>query len=208
MRASEADLIAEAEERRQALQGRDVFVGKPSGAIGHPAGVEAVHLADHAVGREAVDDRDEIGDGGLAVFGKDRELEVAFGLDPPSPQGFPVLQHAEVRVGAPALGRLPLRGPSVFRDRRFRLLAFPSESPPLVDGMKRVHERYRARERNPRGEGALAKALEKRGLRPSFQSDLCEPARQLRKLCLDHGANDNAGARAGQIAAPGPKYES
>ena len=103
-----------------------------------------------------------------------------------------VLQHSKPRARAPALGGLPFGAAAVFGQRRLRLLALPAESPPLMDGMKRVDEHDRARERQPRGDDALAEALDENGFRPSFEADLGEPARQFDNLRLCHGSNHSA----------------
>ena len=55
-----------------------------------------------------------------------------------------------------------------------------------MNGVERVDEHDGARKRQSCGEGALAKAVEKRSLGPPFQSDFGEPARQLRELFVDH----------------------
>jgi hypothetical protein len=63
-------LNRKAKEERKALKRRDFGVGKAALPIGHPARVEAVHLADRPIGGEAVNGRHKLGDAHSHSAGK------------------------------------------------------------------------------------------------------------------------------------------
>jgi len=55
-------LDREAKKGRKPCERRNTGIGKTACPVGHPARIEAVHLADHAFGGEAVDGRHKLGD--------------------------------------------------------------------------------------------------------------------------------------------------
>ena len=80
-------LDRKAEEGRKALERRDVGVGKTALPVGHPARVEAVHLADRPIfGGEAVNGRYKAVDRRLSHNAGRRELVFRFGRDAPAHQ--------------------------------------------------------------------------------------------------------------------------
>jgi hypothetical protein len=79
-------LDRKAEEGRKALERRDVGVGKTTLLVGHPARVEAVHLADRPIGGEAGNGRHKLGDRRLPQCRKEWELAFRFGRDAPAHQ--------------------------------------------------------------------------------------------------------------------------
>ena len=178
----------EPKEGREPLQRPDLLVGEALRPIGHPRGIDAVHLADRAVFGEAVDDRHEVGDRGLAHLGEHRKFEVALGGDAPPQHRFPLVSMRKNGLVRQRSAASPFAGSSVFGQRRFRLVALPAERPPLVNGMKRVDEQDHPRERQPGGGGAAAEALEQRGLHLALEARLGEPGRKLGDLGFGHGA--------------------
>ena len=106
-------LDRERKRRDHARERGNMGVGEAAGVRGHPRGVDAIHLADRAFGREAVDHGDVVGHARCPVVPQDRKL------------GFALRGHAAPQQALPGLqtcGRTDLRAsvrpPRAARRRR------------------------------------------------------------------------------------------
>ena len=77
-------------------------VGETLGMRGRPRGVHAIHLADDAFGREAIEHDDVVGHTRRPEILQDGKLGCGFGRDAPPQQALPGLQQVEERTCAPA----------------------------------------------------------------------------------------------------------
>ena len=186
IRASDAALIARPRKGVRRSSVVDFGVGKTTLPVGHPARVEAVHLADHSVDGEAVHGRHKFGDPRFPQCGKERELALRFGRDAPAHQQFASFQQPVVRTTAPALGSLAFRAPPIFRDGRLGLIAVPAKRPPLVNGVQRIDEHDRSGKREPGRDRPAAESFDEHRLPGALESDARDPARERGELLLGH----------------------
>jgi hypothetical protein len=91
-----------------------------------------------------------------------------------------------VRTSAPTLSRLSFRAPSIFGDGDRGLITIPAKHPPLVNGVKRVDEHDRPRERQPSRDCPAAEPFDKRCLSAALEADARDPACERGELLLGH----------------------
>ena len=150
----------------------ELIIGKAFSSIRRPIGIHTIHLADHAVFGEAVDDRDIVRELRLAKLREGWKFSFSLRGHTQAQQRFAARQEPVEGAGPPPFGGLPFGGAAIFRQRRLRLLALPAERAPLVNGMERVDEHHHAGERQSARDRAAAKALDQRGFASVPQAPL------------------------------------
>src|SRR6185436_8880205 len=133
--------------------------------LGHPPGVDAVHLADRAAAGKAMNKGHEAG---LALVLEDLENgEVERVVRPEMPAHLVLAsaQHLVERAALPIGRRLAaLVGAAIFDDRiLLDAVISPTEGPPLIDRMERVDDGDGARQREPGGTAAGTEAVQELG---------------------------------------------
>ena len=144
--------------------------------------MDAIHLADHAIGGEAFDDRHEVGHPRRAVLEKHREFNVPVGGDTAAQQRFAARPQPVESTGAPPLGGLAFGGASVFGERRLPAAPVPTKHPSFVNRMQRVDQYHGAGERQSVRDEARAETREHGNLGLALQPDLGDPGRNLGNL--------------------------
>ena len=84
-----------------------LVVGEAFGPIRRPIGIHAIHLADHAVFGEAVDDRDIVRELRLTKLREGREFSFGLRGHTQAQQQFAARQEPVERARPPPFGRLP-----------------------------------------------------------------------------------------------------
>ena len=168
---------------------------------GRPRGVHAIHFADDAFGREAIDHDDVVGHTRRPEILQDGKLGCGFGRDAPPQQALPGLQQVEERTCAPARvgpallarGELRVQGAcrqasaAIFLHGGLRRIISPAHHAALIHRVQRIDEQQRAADRQAGGDGALAKSVHQRSFRLAAQARLGEPRVQSLDVVLgDH----------------------
>jgi hypothetical protein len=181
MRASVADLMASQPAKRRHLPVREALR-----RVGGPRGINAIHLADHGVGAEAVDDGDIVGDPLRVELAQQRELGAAvFGQPPPQRRGAS-LDDTIKRTLLPAGQRLAGIGGLIFARDRFALGKLPSVQAAAINRMQGIDEHLRARHRQAVRDDARAELRDHRGFILAAQPGIADPCGQLGKLRVVH----------------------
>ena len=98
-------LDCQRKRRDHARERCNMGIGEAVGVRGHPRGVDAIHLADRAFGREAVDHGDVVGHARGPEIRQDRKLDFALRGDAAPQQAFAGLQQVKERTCAPSCDR-------------------------------------------------------------------------------------------------------
>ena len=196
MRAIEALLIASARHGTRNSSAAMSAGAKPLGPIGRPRGERAVHHADRAGRAEPVDHREVVGHAVAPQVLQERELQLLVAeasAQRRSPAFVEPMERALQPLVVAALGIEP----AVLGLYRGAVPA-PFEQPAFQDRVQRVDADHGAAERQPRADGALAKALHQGQLGLARQAGCGDPLDQRQEMASAHGAVRDRCARAGK----------
>ncbi len=146
------------EKRHEALERGDMRIVEAARRPAHPGRIDAVHVADHALRREAIDDRDVVGHADRAQLRKHAELGLA---SPLTGGGATAIRRSATsgRMGCAATGRhSQLAVQSVDQHRCQRQIV----RAPRSRSCGRTRPSARHRDRGPSGIGGLREPDEAR----------------------------------------------
>src|SRR5437667_4443408 len=156
--------------------------------IGRPGGIDAIHLADHAVCREPGDQRQVVGHPFVLQRYNARDFRGLARGEAYSLLGAAALEQPEKWAATPILGRLTLARRSVFDQLGTTLvaLAAPARDTAFMHRMQSVDDDRSTRERQPGFEGPPAETVEQSGLALPCEPGFSQPRAKLGKICEIH----------------------
>ncbi len=175
------------QERRQPLQRGHFAVAETFGPVGGPGRIDAVHLADDALGCEPVHHHDHLGRAFHLLRFEEGGARLRLGTDAVSAQLLAALDQPIKRRCAPIRGRFALVRAAVFDELRLPILGLvPADRAALVDRVQRVDDHEAGRERQTGGDRTLAETGHQLGLGRADQAFAGDPFRKLREARFVH----------------------
>ena len=195
------------EEGREPLQRAELIVAKAFSSIRRPIGIHTIHLADHAVFGEAVDDRDIVRELRLAKLREGREFGFGLRGHTQAQQRIRRWSRAGREGSSATVPPPPLRSCGHIRSASPPAFRAPSGTRAPREWGGACRRAPSRGERQSASDRAAAKALDERGFGPSLKPRFREPGRELGDLGFGHGRiikGRDGRPNALRLAAAGP----
>ena len=182
------------------LQRNDAVLPETIRRVAGPAGIDAIHLADDALGGETVDEHQIVGSALVTGLRNSRKIGRITRRQIAPHFGSTRLQQVKKRAALPAFCGLTFVGPTIieYLDRLWDISA-PPKSAAFVNRMQRVENDNAARQLNSSIDDPPAEAGHQLALRAANQTRLRHPAGKLVASRLVHIADSSSITPTGSL---------